>query len=226
MIQTKHTLGRYDADLEAVHARILAMGGVAELQFRQALDALFEEDAVLARQAIDQDHRLNQLQAEIDRMCFAIIARHQPAANDLRLIVTSTKSVVHLKRIGDEVRKIAQVVERLALPRHLAVQNFLQIRSSARFAQNMLRDTLDCFARFDSRSAKQIIESDEWGKTESLSVLHHLTRFMADNPRAISASLEILMIARAIESIRHHIKTMSELVIEASNNKTTSFTQN
>ncbi len=225
MIQTKHTLGRYDADLEAVHARILAMGGVAELQFKQALDALFEEDAVLARQAIDQDHRLSQLQAEIDCMCFAIVARHQPAANDLRLIVTSTKSVVHLKRIGDEVRKIAQVVERLALPRHLAVQNFLQIRSSARFAQNMLRDTLDCFARFDSRSAKQIIESDEWGKTESLSVLHHLTRFMADNPRAISASLEILMIARAIESIRHHIKTISELVIEASNNKATSFTQ-
>ncbi len=217
MTLAKHTLKRFDTDLEAISARVLEMGGLAEMQVNQALNALFAEDVFLARQVIDQDQQLDRLEMEIDRMCCTTIARHHPTANDLKLVLSSAKSIVHLERIGDEAKKIAHMAERLSTHNCLAVQNFSQIRHSAGLAQKMLCDVLDSFARLDSCAARNVMNSDSLANEESLCMLRILIGLMTDNPQAISASLEILLVAKALERIRDHIKTISELVIDASN---------
>ncbi len=203
-----------DADMEAIRARILELGGFAEMQFGQALHALFEQDSMLARQVIDQDHRVSRLQQEIDRMCFATISRRQSAPPHLRLIVSQARSVQCLRRIGGEAKQIAHVVERLATPNRLPSPGASQVRPGAQLAQDMVRAALDSLARLDAAGARRVIESNDAAERESLSMLQQLVRFMTGAPHAISASLEVLAVARSIENIRNHAKAISELVID------------
>lgn len=212
----KHTLKRYDTGLEAIRASIMEMGGLVELQFQHALHALCETDTHLARQVVDQDQRVNQLEVKIDGLCCSAIARYQPTAGDLRALVTATKIIVPLERIGDEAKKIAHMAEQRALQYQLVMPRFSEIRHSAEATRKMLQEVLDSFARLDPASARRVMEENDLLKKEFDSILRNLVVYMSENPRAISASLDTLFIAKAIERVVDHIRQISALVIESS----------
>ena len=217
MSAKEHTLQRFDNELESIRAHILEMGGLVEVQFKQALLALGESNSYLARQVIEQDQQVNQFEVTIDRLCCNIIACHKPTASDLRLIITATKIIAQLERIGDEAKKIADIAERRAKSYRLSIYRFPAIRHAAELTQNMLKEVLDSIARFDPLSASKVIDQNHLVVEEYSVILHNLIEFMSKNPTTITTSIESLFIAKSIERISDHIKNISELVINASN---------
>lgn len=217
MSQNEHTLKRFDNELETIRARILEMGGLVEIQLKQALLAVEESNSHLARQVVDQDQKVNQMEVDIDSLCCSVIACHKPTASDLRLILTATKIIVQLERIGDESKKIASIAERRAQNHRLAIPRFSKIRHSAELTQKMLQDVLDSIARFDPSSARSVRNQNTLVTEEYCVLLRNLIQFMSGNPSTISTSIETLFIAKAIERIGEHIRIISELVIDASN---------
>lgn len=217
MSQDEHTLKRFDNELESIRAHILKMGGLVEVQFKHAMDALSKSNANLARHIIDQDQRVNQLEVEIDALCCNAIACYKPTASDLRLIVTATKVIVHLERIGDEAKKIANMAERRSHQYHLAMPRFSEINHATELTQDILRDVLDSFARLDPASARKVIDRRDLVKQEFDSILRHLIEFMTENPHTISTSLDFFLVTKAIERISDHVRFIAELVLESSN---------
>jgi len=217
MSQDEHTLKRFDIELTAIRSHILEMGGLVEMQFKQAMQALRKSNAYLARNIIDQDQRVNRLEVEIDALCCNAIACYKPTASDLRMLVTATKIIVHLERIGDESKKIAHMAERRAYQCHLAMPRFNEINHATELTRDMLKDVLDSFARYDPIAARKLINRSDLVKEEFDSILRHLIEFMTENPHTISTSLEFLLITKAIERISNHVKFVAELVMESSN---------
>ena len=217
MSQDEHTLKRFDNELETIRANTLEMGGLVELQFKKSMHALRESNAYLARQIIDQDQQVNQYEVEIDALCCNALACYKPTASDLRLIITATKIIVHLERIGDEAKKIAQITERRAHSHRLTIPRFSKINDATELTQVMLKDVLDSFARLDPISARKLINNYGTVKVALDSTLRHLIEYMTSNPHTISATLEFLLITKAIEDISDHVKSIAELVIESSN---------
>jgi phosphate transport system protein len=213
MAATEHTSKQFDAELEAVRARVLQMGGLVESQVQLALEALINGDVALMNRVIEDDHRVNAMEVEIDESCNQIIALRQPAAGDLRMIMTVIKTITDLERIGDEAEKIARMAkllsqrERLHLPRHP------EVKHAAEMALDMLRKSLDAFARLDLSCAVQVVRQDEQVDEEFRSIMRYLITFMMEDPRTISTALEILFVAKAIERIGDHAKNMSEYVV-------------
>lgn len=217
MTQDEHTLKRFDSELEDIRGHILKMGGLVEIQLKLALHSLFEANTCLARQVVDQDQQVNQMEVEIDSLCCSAIARHNPTASDLRLIVNATKIIMHLERIGDEAKKIANIVERRAQQYRLQIPRPWKINHTSDLTQAMLQDVLHSFARLDPLSASNIIERNDLLKEEFVTIFHHLIELMTESPHAISASLDTLFITKAIDRIGDHIKFISELVMHSSN---------
>ena len=181
------------------------------------MQALRKSNANNARQIIDQDQRVNLLEVEIDALCCNAIARYKPTASDLRLIVTSTKIIVHLERIGDEVKKIANMTERRAQQYQLAIPRFTEINHATKLTQSMLKDVLDSYARLDPIAARRLIDRNDLVKEEFDCILRHLIEFMTENPHTISTSLDFFLITKAIERISDHVKFIAELVLKTSN---------
>lgn len=217
MTQDEHTLKRFDIELEAIRSHTLKMGGLVEMQFIHAIQALSTSNAYLARQTIDQEHQVNRLELEIDALCCNAIACYKPAASDLRLIITATKIIVHLERIGNESKKIAHMAERRAQQYQLAMPRFSEINHATELTQVMLKDVLDSFARLDPVMARKVIDRNDLAKEEFDIILRHLVEFMTENPHTISTSLEFFFITKAIERISDYVKFIAELVMEASN---------
>ena len=216
MQQKAHTIAKFDDELNSIRAHILKMSELVEIQLRQSLLALFEANLVIARQVIDRDYSVNQLELRIDSLCVNAIARQQPAASDLQSIVIATKIVVHLERIGDEAKKIARIAERLAQQNNLTRQRFSGIRLAAQLGQQKLTEVIDCFARLDSFTAYKLLGSEDLINEEFNKILEHIIQSMTSDPRTISSSLEIVFVAKAIDRIGSHIKHLSKLVIDAS----------
>ncbi len=217
MPQKEHTFTKFDDDLNSIRTHILEMSGLIEMQFTQALQALFESNASIAHHVIDQDYSVNQFEVLIDSLCVTAIARQQPAASDLQSIVISTKVVMHLERIGDEAKKIARIAERLAQQKHLPKQRFSGVRLAAEIAQNKLTAVIDSFARLDTFTAYKLLDSEELINEEFNVNFRDLVLSMTNDPRTISSSLEILFVVKAIERIGNHIMHIAKLVIDASN---------
>jgi phosphate transport system protein len=161
---------------------------------------------------IADDHRVNSLEVELDESCSQIIARRQPAAGDLRLIIAIIKTITDLERIGDEAEKIARMAklthsgERQHMPK-------LELAHVVNLAVSMLRKALDAFARLDSKAAAQVVRQDALVDDEFRSILRQLITFMMEDPRTITHSLETLFVAKALERIGDHAKNMSEYVV-------------
>jgi phosphate transport system protein len=212
MIGEHHTSKQFDAELEAVRTRVLQMGGMVEQQIVRAVDALSSGEMSVIDEVIEDDHRVNALEVQLDEDCSHIIARRQPAASDLRLLIAVIKTITDLERIGDEAEKIARMAkliyaaERMHMPR-------LEMRNLASLALAMLRKALDAFARLDVKAAVEVVRQDEAVDAEFRAVLRQLITFMMEDPRTISRCLEVLFIAKAIERIGDHSKTMAEYVI-------------
>lgn len=213
MASTEHTSKQFDAELEAVRARVLQMGGLVESQIRLAVEALVSGDVPLMNRIINDDHRVNAMEVEIDESCNQIIARRQPAAGDLRMVMTVIKTITDLERIGDEAEKIARMGKLLSQRKSLILPRYTEINRAAEMALDMLRKSLDAFARLDLAYAAQVVRQDELVDEEFRTIMRYLITFMMEDPRTISTALEILFVAKAIERIGDHAKNMSEYVV-------------
>jgi len=209
----EHISRQFDAELEAIRANVLQMGGLVESQIKSAIESLLTGDVALMSRVIEDDHRVNAMEVKIDEACSHVIARRQPTAGDLRLIMTVVKTITDLERIGDEAEKIARMAKLLSQKHGLALPRYHEISHAAEIAVDMLRKSLDAFARLDVAMAAQVVRQDDQVDEEFRAIMRYLITFMMEDPRTISTSLEILFVAKAIERIGDHAKNMSEYVI-------------
>ena len=212
-MQHEHTSKQFDAELESVRGRVLQMGGLVEEQISKAVEALTSGDVALASQVIADDHRVNAMEVSIDENCNHIIARRQPTAGDLRMIMMIVKTITDLERIGDEAEKIARMSKLLHETDRLATPRFTDITRMSGLALGMLHKALDAFARLEVSTAVDVAREDLQVDEEFRSILRHLITFMMEDPRTISLSLEILFVAKALERIGDHAKNMGEYVV-------------
>ena len=213
MAARKHISKQFDADLKSVRMSVLKMGGMVEEQIERAVKALTTANQDLMEQVVADDHRVNAMEVSIDEMCSQIIARRQPAAGDLRMIIMVIKIITDLERMGDEAAKIARMAQLIYADDLIHKPRFHEIRHVANIAMEMLRKSLDAFARLDVAEAAQVARQDELVDAEFRSIIRQLVTFMMEDPRNISSSIEILFAAKAIERIGDHAKNMSEYVI-------------
>ena len=213
MANKEHISKQFDAELEEVRSRVLQMGGFVEQQIAHSIEALTNGNEDLIEQVIAHDHRVNAMEVSIDEMCNQIIARRQPAASDLRLIMMVIKTITDLERIGDEAEKIARMARLIYASDRMHSPRFVEIKHVANMAMDMVHKALDSFARLDLTAAAQIVRQDEQVDEEFRSIMRQLITFMMEDPRKISTALEILFVAKAIERIGDHAKNMSEYVV-------------
>ena len=212
-MQSEHIYKQYDAELEAVRAKVLEMGGLVEEQIINALQALVSSDTILAAKVVKNDHRVNALEMQIDEDSAHIIARRQPAAGDLRMIMMIVKTITDLERIGDEATKIARVTLKINESDRLFKPRFNEIRAMVSLVRNMLRMSLDAFARLDVTKTIEVAKQDELVDEQFHVAMRQLITFMLEDPRTISMSLEVLFVAKAIERIGDHAKNIAEYVV-------------
>jgi phosphate transport system protein len=210
---SEHTSRQYDAELETIRSRVLTMGELVESQVRRAIEALEHRDISMLDQVIDDDHRVNGLEVSIDESCSKIIARRQPTASDLRLVIMVVKTITDLERIGDEAKNIALMGKNLLQKKTLDRPRFEKVDHVANLSLIMLRKSLDAFANLDTSNVGQVIRQDERVDEEFRAIIRYLITFMMEDPRTISSALDILFMAKAIERIGDHAKNMSEYVI-------------
>jgi phosphate transport system protein len=212
-MQTEHTYKQYDAELEAVRAKVLQMGGLVEQQIVNALDSLVSVNPKLAQEVIEVDQQVNALEIQVDEDCSHIIARRQPAASDLRLIMMIVKTITDLERIGDEATKIARVTQKIYESDRMYKPRFNEIKTMVTLVREMLRTSLDAFARLDVTRTVEVARQDEQVDEQFRAAMRQLITFMLEDPRTISMSLEVLFVAKAIERIGDHAKNIAEYVV-------------
>jgi len=209
---SEHISKQFDAELEGVRTRVLQMGGLVEQQIIKAIEGLSSGDLAHIEQVIEDDHRVNAMELELDEACSRVIAKRQPAAGDLRLIIAVIKTITDLERIGDEAEKIARMAKLVHTAKRSNMPP-LELKHVSGLALGMLRKALDTFARLDSTGAAQVVEQDELVDVEFRSILRQLITFMMEDPRTITRSLEVLFVAKALERIGDHSKNMAEYVV-------------
>ena len=210
-----HTSTQFDVEMEAIRSGVLSMGGLVERQLARAIAALEEDEDSLLIDAVGTDEReINRLQIDIDQQCAQIIARRQPAAVDLRMILTASKVVNDLERIGDEVKKVAYKASQARGSDRLTRVRYYDVVRAAQDAQKMLRMALDSFARLDPALAAEIVGLDDEIDLAFSSILRQLISYMMEDPRTITPALEIVFIAKSIERIGDHVKNLAEAVVQ------------
>jgi phosphate transport system protein len=209
----EHISKQFEVDLGTTRTRVLQMGGLIESQILAAIEAFTTGDPALVEQVIQNDARVNGYEVAIDGACNHIVVKRQPAAGDLRLIMAISKIVTDLERIGDEAKKIARMSKRLHEQGVHHAQRFPGIRHAAQIAVKLLRQALDSFARLDAASAAEVLKEDHELDDEFRAVLRQLITHMMEDPRTISASLDTVWVAKAIERIGDHSKNVAEQVI-------------
>jgi len=209
---TEHTLRQYDIELEEIRRRILNMGGLAETQVVKAFEGLRSGDLDLLEAVIEGDKPINLAQIELDNACTHIIAKRQPAAGDLRLLLAVIKIATDLERIGDEAKKIAKAARRL----HSAEAPFVPrvgLTQAVELALELLRASLDAFARVNPEGIEELRRKDAEIDAGFKGVMRQLITYMMEDPRTISSSLEMLFIAKAIERVGDHAMNVAENVV-------------
>jgi phosphate transport system protein len=210
----KHLSTQFDSELNSLSSRVMELGGLVESQIRQAMLSLAEFNGDIARQVMETEHRVNQMEVDIDRELSSVIARRQPTARDLRLLMAISKTTANLERVGDEARRIAKMVQSMldkggaarALPAG-------ELRVAADLASAQLRKVLDAFARLDVTAAVAIMKEDHILDREFDGFVRKLITYMMEDPRTISSGLDLLFVAKAIERIGDHAKNIAEFII-------------
>jgi len=209
----KHLSTQFDADLEVISNNLMRLGGLVESQVSQAIYALSVSSAEVAEDVLEIENVVNALEIEIDHEIASFIARRQPTAGDLRLLVAMSKTTANLERAGDEAAKIARKVTSivngvapLALP-------FSELRICGELASELLRKTLDAFVRLEVSTAVGILQNDGVFDREFDGLIRKLITYMMEDPRTISASLDFIFIAKSIERIGDHSRNIAEFII-------------
>jgi len=210
-----HIVKRYDGELNHLRTRVLEMGGLAADQLRRAAHALDQQDLAEAREIVSRDHRINALEVKTDEEITQLLARRQPMANDLRMIMAVSKSVTDLERIGDEAAKIARMVM------HIYGQDtsppneklLLDIPKLQDLASEMLRRALNAFDQLDLAEALAVVESDGRMDGEFQSALRRLTTYVLEDARNVGHTINVTLILRALERVGDHAKNIAEYVV-------------
>jgi phosphate transport system protein len=211
----KHLSSQFDAELSAISTRVLEMGGLVESQVAQAVYALTHLSHETAAQVLVAEERVNSMEVEIDNDLWTIIARRQPTARDLRLLVAISKAIANLERAGDEAARIARTVQRLI---NAGVSSRLRLPLAdlgyeSNLAVTQLRKALDAFARLDTERALEVLKSDDQIDQEFEGLIRKLVTYMMEDPRTISSSIDLVFVAKAIERVGDHAKNLAEAVI-------------
>ena len=209
----KHLSTQFDSELTSVSSQVMELGGLVESQIKRAIFALSQFSVEVANEVTANEARVNAMEVEIDRDLSSIIARRQPTARDLRLLIAISKTTANLERVGDEAEKIARMVRSIiqsGSPRSLPS---LELRVAADLASGLLNKALDAFARLDVSAAVAILKEDDLIDAEFDGFVRKLITYMMEDPRMISPSLDLLFLAKAIERIGDHAKNIAEFII-------------
>ncbi len=211
----KHLSTQFDSELSGISTRVLEMGGLVESQVAQAVHALTHFDADIASDVLRKEERVNTMEIEIDRDLSTIIARRQPTARDLRLLIAISKTIANLERVGDEAARIARTVQRLI---NAEVSSRLRLpvndlAHEAELAVVQLRKALDAFARLDTQKAVEVLKQDDQIDQEFDGLMRKLITYMMEDPRTISSSIDLVFVAKAIERVGDHAKNLAEVII-------------
>ena len=207
-----HISQQFNSELEEIRSLVLAMGGLVEEQIRNATQSLVEGDVPLAESVISRDVEVNKAEVHIDEECTHIIARRQPTATDLRLVIAVIKTITDLERIGDQAERVARMGTRLAEVER-PKNNYHELQNMGDLVAKMVHGALDAFARMDVDSALEVSKQDEHVDQEYDGLMRQCLTFMMEDPRKISQMLDIMWAARAIERIGDHAKNICEYVI-------------
>jgi phosphate transport system protein len=209
----KHLSSQFDNELNSVSSRLMEMGGLVESQIQQAVYALSLFVENVADGVIENENKVNTLEVEIDRELSLIIAKRQPTANDLRLLMAISKATANLERAGDEAAKIARMVKSMMAHGGFRALPSSELRLATEMASDLLRKSLDAFARLDTATAVTILKEDDLIDKEFDGFVRKLITYMMEDPRTISSSLDLLFVAKALERIGDHAKNIAELII-------------
>ncbi|WP_300336842.1 phosphate signaling complex protein PhoU [Accumulibacter sp.] len=208
-----HLSKQFDLELEHIRTRILQMGGLVERQLLAAIEAFSTGQLEAMQQVIDTDREVDAHQVAIDEACTLLIARRQPTARDLRLVMAISRIVTDLERSGDKAAKIANMSRRLQRAGSQRVPRLSDIHHCGRLATDMLQSALDSLARMDVDAARQVIGADKALDDAFNAILRQLITYMMEDPRTITEALDIIWIAKAIERVGDHAANIAENVI-------------
>jgi len=209
---THHISQQYNIELDDIRTHLSEMGGMAQRQVNDAIAALIDLDVDKAEQVVRADTNVNQMEMSIDEECARVLARRQPAASDLRLVIAVTKAITDLERIGDEAAKIA----RQAIALHSegkAPRGYVEVRHIGGHVSKMLQDALDAFARLDMDMAKEVVNMDKQVDIEYSTAMRELVTFMIEDPRSITRVLNIMWCLRSLERIGDHARNLAQYVV-------------
>lgn len=207
----QHISRQFNEELENVRSQVLKMGGIVEDQLSRAVQALVETNAELARGVVQNDYRVNALEVAIDEECTRIVARRQPAASDLRLVMAVIKTINDLERIGDEAKRVARMVAE-EMNGTLNQETRQELEHMGTLVRDMLRQVLDAFARMDVATAVEVVHNDSKVDSKYGSITRHLMTYMAEDPRSIPLMLNILWAARAMERMGDRCQNIAEYI--------------
>lgn len=211
---SEHLSKQFDTELDELRGHMTQMGGLVEEQVRAAIQAFAESDGELVERVIARDAEVDAMEIDLDNACAHVIARRQPAAIDLRVVITVSKTVTDIERIGDEAKKIAKATRKI-LERGLSATNpqIMAVRHMGEQAAAMLHEVLNAFVRMDVESAAEIVRRDKEIDQHFRAITRELVTYMMEDPRTISTALDIVFIAKSIERIGDHCKNIAKDVI-------------
>ncbi len=206
-----HTDRQYEEELQQLRAKILEMGGLVEKQIADAMTALVERNSAQAHEVIERDHIVNYLDVAVDEACTRLLALHQPAARDLRLIMTSLKITTDLERIGDIAENICE--RTLELNQEPPLKSYVDLPRMAEGARSMLRDSLDAFVREDTALALHVCQQDTLIDDLTAQIFREMLSYMAQDPQSVARAIRILFLAKYVERIADHATNIAEMVV-------------
>ena len=209
----EHISSHFNQELENVRSEVMRMGGLVEARLQQVLAALDEGSSSGLTEVIDGDADINKLEVEIDDACQTIIARRQPAAGDLRFVLAVSRVIVDLERIGDEVKKIALKAHELLGNNRVAAPELYNTHRMGTVTLGMIHRALDAFARLDTGAVIELSETDKHLDADYRAQLRILITFMMEDPRSISATIDIMFMNKSIERIGDHAENIAEHVV-------------
>src|SRR5689334_10779643 len=211
MYERHHTSKQYEQQLRTLKEKLLLIGHKAEEAIADATRALIERRPSLAQRVVDEDDQLDQLELEIDDICFELLAREQPVASDLRFINTAMRIVGDIERIGDNGVNIAR--RALEIFHEPELKPVIDIPVAARAAQRILKESLDAFVNCDAQLAKRVIEGDRYIDDVCDQMLRLLLTYMFEDPSTVSRALRLMFVSRNLERTGDHAKNIAEMVI-------------
>lgn len=207
----QHTDRHYEEELKELHLKVLEMGGVVEKQIANATAAMVSRDDELARLTIERDHAVNRIDVEIDELCLRLLALHQPAARDLRLITTALKINADLERIGDMAVNMCE--RALELNQEAPLKPFIDLPRMVEVASGMLRESLNAFVREDVNLALKVCRDDDIIDSLTQQLFRELLSYMMEDAHTISRGIRLIFTAKYVERIADHATNIAEMVV-------------